>query len=192
MRLRDAPDGSLAVPSELDSVLAKMSQAHSAFLRAADAIPSESWKTKPSDGRWSAAEVVAHLTMVERAVIEKADRVSQNSPKKIPFFKKIHLPMALVERRLVRRKSPVPIDPVLLGDKEAMLARLREVRERSLAFLGETRNRDLRQYSWKHAAIGMLNTYGWMRFVAAHEARHMKQMREIASDLPKAIETLQK
>jgi DinB superfamily len=192
MRLRDSPDRRLTVPSELDSLIAKMSQAHCAFLCAADAIPSERWKTKPSDGRWSAAELVAHLTMVERAVIEKADRVSQKPPKRIPFFKKMHLPMALVERRLVRRKSPVPIDPELLGDKEAMLARLREVRERSLAFLEETRERNLREYCWKHPAIGMLNTYGWLRFVAAHETRHAKQMREIATDLPKAIETLQK
>ncbi len=192
MPLRDTPDRRLTVPSELDSLLAQLSQSQAAFLRAADAISPDDWKTKPSDGRWSAAELVAHLTMVEQAVIDKADRVSQNSPKRIPFFKKMHLPMVLVERRLVRRKSPVPIDPALLGDKEAMLARLRVVRERSLAFLEETRDRSLREYCWQHPAIGMLNTYGWMRFVAAHEARHTKQMREIASDLPKAIESLQK
>jgi hypothetical protein len=34
--------------------------------------------------------------------------------------------------------------------------------------------------------------YDWFQFVAAHEARHEKQMREIAASLPKAIATLQK
>ena len=134
--------------------------------------------------------MVAHLMMVERAVIGKADRVAQKSPKHTPLLKRMHLPMALVEMRLIRRKSPIPIDPEMLRDKEAMLAELREVRERSLAFLEETRSKDLREYRWPHPAIGTLNTYQWIRFVAAHEVRHTKQMREISASLPKSVESL--
>ena len=95
--------------------------------------------------------------------------------------------MALVESRWIRRKSPIPIDQELLRDKELMLAGLRKVRERSLAFLEETKGRDLGEYRWKHPALGMLNTYGWIQFIAAHETRHTKQMREIAMKLPKLI-----
>jgi uncharacterized damage-inducible protein DinB len=175
------------VPAELDALIAKMAKSQGALLRVADGVPAKEWKTRPSEGIWSAAELVAHLMMVERAVIGKADRVSQNSPKRIPLLKRIHIPMALVESRWIRRKTPIPIDPDLLSDKEVMLAGLREVRERSLAFLEETRDRDLGKYRWKHPALGMLNTYGWMRFIAAHETRHTKQMRAIAARLPKPI-----
>jgi len=190
--LSDAPNESLTMAHDPSALFSELSRAQSQFLQAADAVPSEYWKTSPGDGRWSAAELVAHLFMVERAVIEKADRVSQHPPKQIPFFKKFHIPMALVESRWVRRKSPMPINQETLTDKEAMLARLREVRERSLAFLEEVRNRDLREYYWKHPALGMLNTYGWIRFIAAHEIRHTKQMREIAASLLKSVESLQK
>ena len=100
--------------------------------------------------------------------------------------------MALVESRWIRRKSPVPVEPEMLGDKEAMLAELRAVRERSLAFLEETRSRNLGEYCWAHPALGTLNTYEWMQFIASHEVRHTKQMREIVASLPKAIESLQK
>ncbi len=78
----------------------------------------------------------------------------------------------------------------MLRDKEVMLAELRTVRERSLAFLEETRSRNLGEYCWKHPALGILNAYEWMQFIASHEIRHTKQMREIAASLPKSVESL--
>ena len=180
------------MPQELDSIIACLAKAQSGLLAAADTVPAEDWKTQPGEGRWSAAELVAHLMMVERAVIGKADRVAQHPPKPVSVFKRIHVPMAIVESRWIRRKAPVAVEPGMLGDKEAMLAELRTVRERSLAFLEETRSRNLRGYYWKHPALGMLNTYEWMQFVASHEVRHTKQMKEISANLPKAVESLQK
>ena len=178
--------------SELDSLITCMAKAQTGLLSAADAVPADDWQTRPSEEKWSAAELVAHLMVVERGVIGKADRVLQHPPKRVSLLKRIHIPMALVESRWIRRKSPVPIEPEMLRDKEAMLAELRTVRERSMAFLEETRGRDVREYCWKHPALGTLNTYEWMQFIAAHEVRHTKQMREISASLPKAIESLQK
>ncbi len=123
-------------------------------MRVADAVNTEQWKTKPSDGAWSAGELVAHLIMVERGVISKADRVIQKEPKRLPLLKRFHLPMALVEARLIRRKSPLPLDPEAVGEKEEMLAELREVRVRTLAFMEETRARDLGRYKWAHPYPG--------------------------------------
>ena len=177
---------------DLKSIIASMAKSQKGLLSAADAIPAEEWKTSPAEGRWSAAELVAHLMMIERAVIGKADRVAQKSPKRTPLLKRIHLPMALVESRWIRRKSPVPVEPEMLRDKEIMLAELRTVRERSLAFLEETRGRNLGEYYWAHPVLGRLNTYEWLKFLASHEIRHTKQMREISASLPKSVESLQK
>jgi len=179
------------MPSELDSILANLAKAHTGLLSAADAVPADEWKTRPGKDRWSAAELIAHLMTVERGVIGKADRVAQHPPKRVSLLNRIHIPMALVESRWIRRKSPVPIVPEMLRDKEEMLAEIRTVRERSMAFLEETRSRNLSEYCWKHPAIGMLNGYQWMQFIAAHEVRHTKQMREIAAGLPKVIEGVQ-
>ncbi|MGB2672552.1 MAG: DinB family protein [Candidatus Acidiferrum sp.] len=183
----DEPQRELALAPRLDSLIANLAKAQSGFLCAVDAIPMERWKTKPSEGRWSAAELVAHLIMVERAVIGKADRLAQKTPKRVSFLKRIHLPMVLAEVRLIRLKSPIAVDAGMLRDKEAMLAELREVRERSVAFLEETKGRDLSEYCWAHPALGTLNTYGWIRLIAAHEIRHTKQIREISRSLPKSV-----
>jgi uncharacterized damage-inducible protein DinB len=180
------------VPQKLDSIIYCMAKAQTGLLCAADSVPAEQWTIRPAEGRWSAAELIAHLMMVERAVIGKADRVAQKPPRRVSLLKRIHIPMALVESRWIRRKSPVPVAPEMLRDKAVMLAELRTVRERSLAFLEETRSRNLGEYCWAHPALGTLNAYEWMQFIASHEVRHTKQMREIAASLPKAIESLQK
>jgi DinB superfamily len=180
------------VSQELDSIIANLGKTQTALLSAADEVSGEQWKTRPSQDCWSAAELVAHLMMVERGVIGKADRVAQHAPKPVSLLKRIHLPVKLVERRLIRIKTPVPVEPGMLRDKEEMLAEVRTVRERSIAFLEETRSRNMSGYIWKHPALGMLNAYEWMQFISAHEVRHTKQMREIAAALPKAIESLQK
>ena len=172
---------------QLDRIQQKLAEAQSAFLRAADTIPADQWTAKPVADAWSTAELVAHLVILERAVLGGADRISQKTPTPVPFLKRRHLPLWLVEARIIRRKSPIPLDPNLIGNKEDMLGELRAVRERTLAFLEETRARDLSAYRWPHAFLGMLDVYEWFEMIAAHQVRHTKQMREIAASLPKVV-----
>ena len=167
--------------TRLDPILEKLAHAQSRLLHTADSVRAEQWQTRPSRGGWSAAELVAHLIMVERTVLGSADRVMQDAPRRFPLLKRFHLPLALVEARLIRRKTPIPVDPELVREKETMLAELREVRERTLAFMDETKGRDLSKYRWRHAFLGTLNIYEWLQMVACHEIRHEKQMREIAA-----------
>jgi DinB family protein len=79
----------------------------------------------------------------------------------------------------------------LLCEKEEMLAHLQEVRRRTLAFMEETRGKDLCLYSMTHPFLGTLNAYEWFQLIASHEVRHTKQMKEIVADLPKSVATLQ-
>jgi uncharacterized damage-inducible protein DinB len=166
--------------TRLAPLLEKLAHAQSRLLHTADSVRPDLWKTRPVRGGWSAAEVIAHLIMVERAILGSADRVMQHPPKQFSLLRKIHLPLALVEARLIRRKTPIPLDPELVREKETMLAELREVRERTLAFVDETKGRDLSKYRYRHAFLGSLNIYQWLQMIASHEIRHEKQMREIA------------
>jgi hypothetical protein len=58
--------------------------------------------------------------------------------------------------------------------------------------MDETKGRDLCVYRWRHPFLGSLSAYEWFSFIASHELRHEKQMREIATDLPKTIAHSQK
>ena len=178
--------------AKLDLILEKLAHAQRRLLHSADSVPADQWKTRPARGGWSAGELIAHLIVVERGVVGKADRIQQKTPKQFSFFQRLHLPIRLVEARVIRQKSPIPLDPALIQEKETMLAALRDARERTLAFLEETQARNLSKYRWRHPSLGSFDMYDWFQFVAAHEARHEKQMREIAASLPKVIATLQK
>lgn len=176
----------------IEPIVRKLARAQTGLLRAADGIHADQWKSCPCDGAWSAGEVVAHLIMVERTILGKADRITQKPVKLTPPWKRFHLPLALVEARLIRRKTPIPVDPQLIREKEAMLGELGDVRGRTLVFLEETKDRDLSLYCWPHPFVGTLNFYEWFHMIACHELRHSKQMQEIAATLPKAVEAWQK
>ena len=176
----------------LSVIIENLSFAQSQLLRAADAVPADLWKQRPSDRRWSAGELIAHLTAIERAILGRADRLLQKPPNPGPFYKRFHVPMVVVENRVIRRKAPAALEPQAVGEKEEMLAELRRVRERTLAFMEETKSRDLSKFNMPHAFLGNLNVYEWLQFVASHEIRHTKQMREIAADLPKIVTRSQK
>ena len=140
---------------------------------------------------WCAGEVVGHLIVVERAVISGAARVVQKSPQPVRLWRRGHLPIRLVEARLIHLKTPIPQDPALIGSKEQMLGELRLTRARAVQFLEETQNRDLSAYGWRHVFLGRLNIYEWFEMIAAHQVRHTKQMKEIGRRLPKVVEISQ-
>jgi uncharacterized damage-inducible protein DinB len=179
------------VPS-LPKIIQNLARAQSELLRAANEIPAEQWKTRPVEGRWSAGELIVHLSAVERFILGRTDKLLQNSPKLVPFYKRFHLPMMIVEARVIRRKAPAVVEPQMAGEKEETLAELRGARERTLAFIEETRSRDLSQYNFRHPFLGNLNAYEWLQFIASHEIRHTKQLREVAATLPKTVTSLQK
>jgi uncharacterized damage-inducible protein DinB len=176
----------------LETILDNLGKAQTGLLRSADAVPADQWNERPGEGRWSACELVAHLITVERSILRAADKILHEPPRHVPYLKRFHVPMMLVESRLIRRKSPLPEDPEISGTKEHLLAELRDVRERTLAFIDETRGKDLRKYRWKHGFLGMLNLYEWFQMIASHEVRHTKQMKEIAAGLPKVVASSQK
>jgi DinB superfamily len=169
----------------LGAIYEKLACAEARLLSAADAIPPELWNTCPREDCWSAAEVIAHVTTIERVIVAAATRIFRKQPKPVPILKRVHLPFAFVERRMVRLKTPIPVDPQLLCGKEAMLGELREVRRHTLALIEETKGRDLSAYRWQHPFLGSLNAYQWFLLLGSHQIRHEKQMREIAESLPK-------
>src|SRR5258708_38826334 len=182
---------STTVPS-LETIVGNLDRAQRELLRAADLVSANQWKTRPGEGRWSAGELIGHLITIERTILRNTDRLLQKPPKSVPFYKRFHVPMVVVESRLIRRKTPIATDGVMIQEKEVMLAELRQARERTLVFIEKNMERDLSKYSMSHAFLGTLNAYEWFQMIASHEVRHTKQMKEIAAALPKVVAILQK
>ncbi len=176
----------------LQTITENLARAEAQFLAAADAVPADQWKTCPSEGRWSAGELVCHVIQVEQAIIKNAARILQHPPKPRPFSKRFHFPMALVESRLIPRKTPIPLDPALVCEKDEMLSQLREVRQQTRLLMEQIAGKPLREYHMPHPFLGTFNLLEWLQVIASHQVRHSKQMKEIAAVLPKTVAVLQK
>ena len=174
----------------LPSITENLARAEKQFLASIAAISAGQWKASPGEGRWSAGEVVCHLIQVERTIILNLGKVLQRPPKPRPFSKRFHLPMALVESRLIPRKTPIPLDPALLQEKDEMLTQLRQTRASTRSFIEETAGKDLRKYHMPHPFLGTMNAYEWFQLIASHQVRHAKQMKEIGETLPKTVANL--
>ena len=173
--------------ASLATIRERLALAQTLFFERADLIAAEHWEQRPGPQEWSAAELVGHLVVVERGILARANSITQKTPLPVSFRKRLHLPLWLVAARVVRRKSPVPQDPNLMGPKQAMLGALRDVRERTLVFLTDTEQRNLKVYCWRHPFLGMLDCYEWMEMIAAHEIRHTKQILAIGKKLSRKL-----
>jgi len=171
----------------LSPILKKLHRSERLVLEASAPIGSENWCTKPGPEDWSAAEVVAHLMIVEQHIVRTARKVVQKTPKHQSLWKRWHLPLWFVEARVIKRKSPIPLDPLLLCEKEKMLETMQLTRQQTIAFMTETQTRDVSVYRWDHPFLGSLNLYEWFEMIAAHQVRHAKQLKQIERELPKVV-----
>jgi len=149
------------------------------FIATADEISNLNWLQSPAQQVWSAAEVVAHVGMVEETIITSCKKVLRSEPRPIALWKRIHPPLALATWRRKKVRSPIRLDPSRVYDRKGAYAALDATREASLAFMKSLGNRDLRSYRFPHPIFGSLNLYDWYRFIGYHELRHRKQIREL-------------
>jgi hypothetical protein len=165
--------------SKVAPILALLDRAHQGLVAACAAIPISRWKTPPPGGGWSASEILAHLTMVENAVWDGAREVLAQKPGRHPLRKRVHIPPVFVQWRMLKRKTPIPLDAALVLSRDESLQGFSAARNRTLKFIAEAGARDLRAFRREHPFLGSLDLYDWLRLLAYHEIRHTKQLQEI-------------
>jgi DinB superfamily len=149
------------------------------LLTEANRIPDARWLESPAQDVWSPGEVIAHVGMIEESIMAGCRKVSQAAPRAVPALKKIHLPLALATWRRKKLRSPIPVKPERVHDRQQAYAVLSATRRDSIAFMESLRDRDLGAYRFPHPFFGSLNLYDWYRFIGYHELRHAKQLREL-------------
>ena len=144
-------------------------------------MPPERRNVRSDPTRWSPAEIVKHLAIVDQrlaqrlaALIEEA-RALPPETESSPW-----LPSPVITRALdranrfktSRASEPVDVDPDRVWDE--LMATRRALAE--VAAKGD--GLALGKVSAPHPALGSLNGYDWIAFVGAHAARHADQILE--------------
>lgn len=150
-----------------------------------ESIPAERRGVRPAPGRWSPAEVIHHLTIVERRVAQRLAALIEQA-RSLPPERDTSpiLPSMIAVQRVPNRSmrfvtseagEPRDTDPARVWpDYEEARRALREVAASAAGLaLGEV--------STPHPALGTFTGYDWIAFAGAHATRHADQIREDAA-----------
>jgi hypothetical protein len=162
-------------------------------LRAAiDSVPAQARNTPPSDKQWSVAQVLDHLTIIDK-------RIAAGVGKWIADAKGTGLgqetettsvagtiPNEKIVDRSRKVEAPEEIRPRTDVDAETAWAELEQARAKLRAAFLTGDGLALGEVVQPHPVLGPINIYQWMLFCASHEARHTLQIREIAGQLNSA------
>jgi hypothetical protein len=137
----------------------------------------------PAADRWSAAELVEHLSMVEGNVVrllgkllDKAEESAGGAARDAAAaFEPVSIEEFVERSRSVKFEAPERIRPTGLPLADS-LARLGETRAALHALRPRIERADGRAHRFPHPAWGPLDLYQWLLFVGAHEDRHLAQL----------------
>ncbi|WP_223068972.1 DinB family protein [Paenibacillus caui] len=138
----------------------------------------------PARGKWSAAQVLEHLYLTERAIAGqigitlKEGRNARAEPK----------PFRLV---LDRSRHMATLPHLVPGDEPATLESLKSKLNQSRHALEEVL-KDVddelgKNRSFPHPEYGPMNLKQWEEFVGIHEQRHLEQIKDIVNELRKLV-----
>ena len=179
---------SSAVPSQaeltqeqIERAARYLSMSSEALVESTTALSAEQWEFKPATDRWSIAEIVEHLVLIERRVhsivggmSETPEAASESDPTLIDEFILNEVPS-----RSKKINAPAPVCPIHQWSGPEGLERFTESRQQTIQLL---LNASLRGDVVPHPVYGPWDGYQWLLAAAAHTVRHTEQIAEVKSD----------
>lgn len=170
----------------LTDVLAALDASRQALRDSVAAIPGAARTARPGPDRWSPVDIVEHLSLVETrfsAVVggKIADALGaglgpENQARE-PLPEKIRTMLA---DRTGKRTAPEVAIPSGAMDERAAWVAADKARAGFRAAVLSADGRALSGVIHEHPFFGPLNVYQWVELIAAHEMRHVAQVREAA------------
>jgi hypothetical protein len=154
-------------------------------------VPAHQREQKPAPDRWSVAEVLEHLAIVEMRVAGLLSAAVHQAPEQANAASAGAATMAeqqlnrLVDRS-TRRQTSEAGTPSGQFDAQAAWAMLESARQHLLDVLNAARGRDLSEVRRPHPLLGELNGWEWIAFIGGHDARHAAQIDEVGAALASA------
>lgn len=157
---------------------------------AVSAVPAELRDRKPAPGRWSVAEVLEHLAMIERRVAalltmrvtEAREQGVGPDPDTSSVVASFEHADILTDRakKIVTPKAGVPSGAVgTIAGTEALDTAQAEM----IASLRSANGVSLQNLVAAHPVLGPLNLYHFIVALGLHDVRHAAQIREIGQSL---------
>jgi hypothetical protein len=162
-------------PAEREFVIEQLDQTRDALLRLLRGLSRDQLLYRPDPERWSIAENVEHLLVVEKRLVGAIEKVLQDSPDLsrccamsdagvLHIVSKVEQPM----------QSPVHSLPKSRWPAETLVQEFAAARQCTRDFTN-TVNGDLRRHFFPHPFFGDFDCYQWLLLIGAHCHRHTTQ-----------------
>ncbi|MGH7652946.1 MAG: DinB family protein [Gemmatimonadaceae bacterium] len=145
-------------------------------------VPHERLRQRAAPDRWTVAEVLEHLRLVESGVARLiSKRVGQAKEAGLRKEDAIDSVMSSFDRHAASLdsavlESPVPVRPRADVDIDEALEGLANSRDALRAAVTTADGSALGDIKHPHPILGELDLYQWLIFLGHHEARHCKQI----------------
>ena len=172
-------------PHERRLVLDQLVMSEARLLELLQSLTSAQWNFRETPQRWSIAENIEHIIVLEAFITQKIEEVLEWPPepdKKAFASAKDGRVLDLANSRnskLKAREAAIPTGR--WPNPGELIGELRKTRSRTIAFASETQA-ELREHFFPHIAFGDLDCYQWLVVLGQHGLRHALQIQEIKND----------
>ena len=170
----------MTASSPVDVIRASLTADREALREAVERVPAALRERKPAPERWSVAEVLEHLGIVESRTVAALTPLISNAPALGTAKAATPIDRGMMRDRTERVTAPEPICPTGTVGADAAWAALERSRTGLLALLDTAEGRDLTTVTRTHPRLGAIDGYQWIAAVGGHEERHTLQILEIA------------
>ena len=167
---------------ERQRALDYLEQTKTAILSETAGFTEDQWRFKPSPEQWSPAECVEHITIVEQSLLRTLQRLGASPPANENDLASTRGKDEIIPKRVGARRgraqAPDRAQPTnRWPDPAILIATFIATRDETILYARST-DHPLRSICHPHMALGPLDGFQWLLFVAAHSERHLHQLLE--------------
>lgn len=174
-------ENSQPTEAEIEKALEYLAESRGGVVRAVEGVDGELWNFKPAADRWSIAEILEHMGVVEERLLENVFSRLSEAPEadaKRDVQAIDTRIVALGRDRSTGIKAPEATAPSGRWTPEESMQRILAGSEKIGAVL-RAPGVPLRGRIVAHPVAGQLDGYQWVLLAAAHNERHTLQILEV-------------
>jgi uncharacterized damage-inducible protein DinB len=167
--------------AERAEIIELLNKSEKEFLQAVEGLSERQWSFKPGPDRWSVAECAEHIVLAEALLFETATKsLTAADDKWEETLRKTDVLRRALPNRSTKVDAPAAIKPRQAMTRQQLLARFKEQRARTLAYVQET-EAPLKAHTAANPFFGPLNAHQWLLYIPLHHLRHNLQIAEVKS-----------
>jgi DinB superfamily len=169
----------MITPAEREFALKLLDDTRDSVMRMLDGLSSEQLLYRPESGRWSIAENMEHVIVVERRLVPAIEKLLLDPPD-------LTTQPAMDDQEVLRQtgtvvtriEAPPRALPTSRWPAQELSHEFKAARQYTSNFVSSTKG-DLRHHFIRHFIFGDFDTYQWLLLIGCHSSRHTNQSKGV-------------